>query len=658
MKKCLNSIYKILNQPKENNGVIINDLILYLIQTIPIPLKNMKINFSIPYYKNSLEINCPKLDDINIMNCSVTSLLQIFSIDNLILIFRLIITEKKILIIDEDYERLSTVADGFVSILYPFQWSHTYIPIMSDQMLKYLETFLPFINGINKSLMKLVEDVFRNGEIQEDDEVILIYVSDEKDKIRLSSTLRGKKKKLDKYISDNVPSLPSALEKDLRNKLKKLKNEAETIKKQKNQAESQNLELQIRDAFIDFFVEIFQDYGQYLSFVDEDTVFNKPLFIEKKKTDKNFYNELLDTQLFQQFTQNIINEEVQYFNYKIGLKEEGKKNKPVKTKEKIKEFTITPTFVSDDIVNSSKDENKGKKINRILTNSIEIDDNKYKEEECIVYLTPEEKKEIKEAKDKKEEDKDKPTKKQIKVKTNKAILDRIKKMNLNASSSAKKREELSEREQDNIKETIKDNVVKIFKSEETNLETKEKNELFKQLNKPFGRNFFISLLSKNTSNVILLKENSFHLLWTLINECIVSTLKCSETKNILENICLLMKSTRYFGITENGTTLTMFEKYTKVRMNNIPKIKQENFWQIWFDIDLKKKTEPTDEDKQEIIYDICKTLLELEMPKSIVKKLTDAVNIKIFGKGTELQKKTFECFIKFIVNAKYVSQVI
>ena len=41
----------------------------------------------------------------------------------------------------------------------------TYIPIMSDQMLKYLETFL-----------KLVEDVFRNVEILEDDEIFLIYV--------------------------------------------------------------------------------------------------------------------------------------------------------------------------------------------------------------------------------------------------------------------------------------------------------------------------------------------------------------------------------------------------------------------------------------------------------------------------------------------------
>ena len=220
MKKCLKSIYTILNQPEENSLILINDLIMYLIHAIPIPAKNTKVNFLIPYFRNSIEIDCPKLEDINIMNRSAAHLLRFFTIDNLILIFRLLITEKKILIIDEDYENLSKVADGFISILYPFQWIHTYIPIMSDQMLKYLETFLPFLNGINKSLMSLVENVFREGEVEEDDEVFLIYLSEEKDKIRLSSSLRGKKKKLDKYISDNIPSLPSALEKDLRNKPK------------------------------------------------------------------------------------------------------------------------------------------------------------------------------------------------------------------------------------------------------------------------------------------------------------------------------------------------------------------------------------------------------------------------------------------------------
>ena len=85
-------------------------------------------------------------------------------------------------------------ADGFISILYPFKWVHTFIPITSNQILKYLEAFLPFFNGINISLMGLVENIFKEGIIEEDDEVFLIYISE--DKIKLSSSLRGKKKKL------------------------------------------------------------------------------------------------------------------------------------------------------------------------------------------------------------------------------------------------------------------------------------------------------------------------------------------------------------------------------------------------------------------------------------------------------------------------------
>ena len=312
MQKCLNSIYTILNQNEENSPIIINDLITYLIHAIPIPSKNTNVNFLIPYQKNCIELDCPKLEDINIMSASATELLKNFSIDNLVVIFRLLITEKKILLIDEDYERLSKVSDGLISILYPFQWIHTYIPIMSDQMLKYLETFLPFLNGINKSLMPFVEKVFRDGEIQEDDEVFLIYISEDKDKIRLSSSIRGIKKKVDKYISDNVPQLPTPLEKDLKNKLKKAKAELDS-KSQNTTQDIQRLELKIRDAFIDLFVEMFHDYAQYLSFLEEDTVFNKPLFMEKQqKNYEKFYNEVLDTQLFQQFTQNVVNDD--YFN--------------------------------------------------------------------------------------------------------------------------------------------------------------------------------------------------------------------------------------------------------------------------------------------------------------------------------------------------------
>ena len=129
--------------------------------------------------------------------------------------------------------------------------------------------------------------------------------------------------------------------------------------------------------------------------------------------------------------------------------------------------------------------------------------------------------------------------KKIRATTNSSILQKIKMMNLNASNSVKKKEGLSEKEKDNLKETIKDYVVKIFKSEELNLEQKEKTELLNKLNLDFGRDFFISLLSKNSSNVILLKENSFHILWTLIYNCIINTLKLEETNKIIEEIALL-----------------------------------------------------------------------------------------------------------------------
>ena len=662
MQKCLNSIYTILSQ-NENSPIVINDLITYLIHAIPIPSINTNVNFLIPYQKSCVELDCPKLEDINIMSASATELLKNFTIDNIIVIFRLLKTKKKILLIDEDYERLSKVSDGLISILYPFKWIHTYIPIMSDQMLKYLETFLPFLNGINKSLMPFVEKVFRDGEMEEDDEVFLIYISEEKDKIRLSSSIRGIKKKVDKYIYDNIPQLPSPLAKDLKNKLKKTKAELDS-RSQNTTQDIQRLELKIRDAFIDLFVEMFHDYAQYLSFLEEDTVFNKSLFIEKQKNYEKFYNEVLDTQLFQQFTQNVINDEVGYFNTKIAQKENKDDTKEKKNKEISKRYYINPKFLNleTDIGNNMKqlEESLNKKypynendknIVPILENSIIIDNAKYNDKRCQIFMTPEEK-EL--GKEKKEENKTK--KKVIVAKTNK-ISEKLKALKLDANEKIKSKNDMTEKDQENMKELIKDYIVKIFKSEEIEWEAKEKTELMNKLNTPFGRDFFISLLSKNTMNVILLKDNSFHLLFQLIYNCIINTLKLEETNEILNNLVLLIKSTKYFGITEYAANYTMFEKY-KTKIQDVPKIRQDNFWEIWYETEISKKNEPKEEDKQEIIYEICKTLIQLELPKSMIKKLTDNINIKLYGKGTELYKKTFDVFIKFIVNAKYVSQAI
>ena len=675
MKACLKSIYTILNNdPSQNSELVINDVIMYLINSIPIPAKNTKVKFLVPFSKNCIELDCPKLDDINIMNLSATHLLRNFTIDNLIIIFKLLIFEKKILLIDNDYEKLSAVADGLVSILYPFQWVHTYIPIMSDQMLKYLETFLPFLNGINESLMSSVVKVFSEGEIEEDDEVFLIYIRE--NKIKLSSTLRGKTKKFEKYIQDTIPSIPFSLEKELKNKLKKVKSRLDEIHKYKKEDTIQNrrnLELQIRDAFIDVFVEMFQDYAKYLSFVDQDAVFNKALFLEKKsKSEKRFYNDIIDTQLFQQFTQNVINEDVGYFNNKIALKEQGKKSKkkekkPIPTMDK--EYLICPEFLklkisfdsnSNSLLKELRDkypENTKHNSVLIMEKQLDIKNENYKENNCDIYFTLEE---LASNIEKPTVTPPAPVKetKNLKKISNNAILAKIKELNLKVNIGKKeKKEEMSEKDKESIKESIKDVVVQIFQSEEITLDQKNRNELLNKLNLPIGREFFISLLSKNDINIILLNNNSLSLLWSLIYNSLLNILKLEETNKILEETALLIKSTKYFGIQENNQIFTLFDKNI-VKFQDLPKIRQVNFWQKWYDVELKKNENNKDDVqfKQNIIYDICKTLISLELPKSMVKNFTDSINIKEFGKGSELQVETFKTFIKFITSANYISK--
>ena len=137
----------------------------------------------------------------------------------------------------------------------------------------------------------------------------------------------------------------------------------------------------------------------------------------------------------------------------------------------------------------------------------------------------------------------------------------------------------------------------------------------------------------------------------------MNILKLEENDKTLEETALLIKSTKYFGTQENDQTVTLFDKNI-LKIQDLPKIRQANFWQKWYDIELKKNEKNKDDVqfKQSIIYEVCKILIQLELPKSMVKNFTDSINIKEFGKGSELQVETFKVFIKFITSANYISK--
>ena len=646
--RCLSSIYLSLKQDENfQNKICVNDLIMYLIHGIPIPSQNSSLKFLLPFDNNYIEIRHPKTNDQILMNGGAINLLNNFSIENLIIIFRLIIFEKKILVVGKDNSKIARISDGFLSILYPFKWPHVYIPVVTEQMLNYLGTFMPFISGINESFLPFVKNILAEGNKEDADEVILMYM--DVDKIKLSSSLQGKKLTLKKYLNDKIPQLPNQLESNMKTRLKRVKGELENVIKNKNLINLdiyESLEFKIRDVFVDFFVEILYDYKQYLCFLEEDAIFNKTLFLEKKpNADKHFYKELIETQLFQQFL--ISEDSSKYFKEKVSLRAQKKNYQYFQYTGKLKEYCINPSFLHiqnsgnniKDLLPELQSIYPGYyELIRIIDCNFEILEENYNCDKCNIYLTDEEKENHK--KKKKIDNFDNEEKHSVRQRTPTASL----------FTSKQQKDDLGKEDVDSIKERIKDNITKILQSEELTLNQTEKAELQNTLTMPVGRNFFISLLSKNTSNIILLKENSLYLLWNLIYDCLIFMLNLDETDEILENIVLLIKSTKYFGISLNGKTITMMERNVQ-SLQNITKIKQDNFWKMWFDTEIKYRGVSTDEEKQNSILNICKTMIFLDISKTWTKKVIDKLNAYNFKKDSPIFKKTAESAINLIITA-------
>ena len=694
MTNCLQSIFNVISEEEviklSKTNFKINDLIMYLINSVPIPIeKNSNVKFYIPFLEKGIYLQCPKLDEINIVNINYLQLIELFSIDNFIIIIRLLLFEKKILFIDDDYTRLSEVTDAFISLLYPFKWIHTYIPIMSDQMLKYLESFLPFLSGIHSSLMPLVSETFINSEVDDNEDVFLIYIKD--DKIDLSSTLKKKKKKLSKYISQiNLPNLPINSEKKLRNKLSDIKdslshnnNSKLSIgmgirrnSKVKRPVDPSESDKNIRNAFIEMFVDMFREYPKYMCILDNDVVFNKNSFLNSvHKSDKTFFDEFIDTQLFQQFTQTIFSDECEYFNKVISP--ENTKNDLMKsidiktinvyvcppqyldTKEKedepIQKFVSLyyPVNLESNFIAKSKYKDANGIIapsHRIVPYAPDILGEDYKNDNCLIYLLPNQK--------------FVSTQRNLLRDSSVKILDSIKNKNvepgdfqpLKKTFTGINLEDLNEKNKDEIKETIKDYLRKIFQSENIDYkDPKIKTEILNMLKTSYGREFFVNSLSSNLKNIVLLQPNSYKFLGFLIYNVLVSSLQMAETEKLLEEVYLLIKSSMYFGVELKGKTQTLFH-YIKSKLRDYPKIIQNNFWYIWFENEIKAKKDEGDSTKQLIILDICSKMVQIEISKTTIKNLLDYLNTKAFGENSEMGAHTQKMYIRKITEAKYLSK--
>ena len=355
MKTALNNIFIILTNHKNilqkneelNNNIyesIINDLIIYLIKIIPIPKCNTNILFNLPFSKNKIEILSPDKNNIrNLLDIKLSYLLKYFNVEDIITIYRLILFEQKLLFIDHNYNRIYTVIESFIYLLYPMEWINTIIPIMSHQMTRYLQTFLPFINGISEDLfLKNAIDALNESE----DIVYEIYITKGKIKCR---------KSIFENINniDDIPKIPDFIYAKLYSELNDLKEIYNNL--------NDNDKIQYNEYINNIFSNIFLEVNAIILYDFMDFIFNinqsenkldsemlrEMIDKKNKKQDLLFYNEIIDTQIFFYFLSNIIQNKNEYslfismlenINEKYVISSES--DKPTKWKNIIRKIKL------------------------------------------------------------------------------------------------------------------------------------------------------------------------------------------------------------------------------------------------------------------------------------------------------------------------------
>ena len=584
IEKCLESLrFAIANNNSNPNEIY--DLLVYLIKSIPIPSPGTNLNFPLPYFSELITINQPKYKDIFLFGDNPTIILEYFSVEEIIIIMRLLLFEQKILIIGNNYEILSHIIYNFSILLYPMQWVHTFIPIMTEKTIRYLDSFLPFFNGMHVSLFELASSTLENTK-----ENIFIYDLN-KHTFQINTFPSLNSKNIIKKINELIPQFPKNILNNITFGLGVVKSYLDKIKNIKK-ASDENLgeNIKIKQVFIQAFIEILYDYKTYLTLLNDKPIFNTKTLLEKRpKADYKFYNEITQTQLFHLFIQNnpvnykantFFEEQLDLYDKLTDKKNFMKEfidnyNKICKINEN---YFIPPEILENfDVKNPKKIKIQGPlneveykknikkkyfiydtyfkpksilKSNKLIITGIFTFENNKIASEINYYIFPKEK---------------------INNESEKAIVN---------YSNDELGKELTPMEKDDIKENITDVITKIFKNDEISDPEETEKLILDSLNNDYGIDLYTNSLYDN-KNILHKAQFEFlnKLIFSSLNKILIS--KITQRKKLIYT-AQLIKSCENFRTKENSLDNILYPKLSKIQI-----ISDENFWKEYADLFIK-----------------------------------------------------------------------
>ena len=231
-------------------------------------IRNQNIDFYfIPNYGKEWDINDQYLE----------TLFRVLSIDIISTAWQGLLLEKKLFLLCSSKETLLQVAHSFITLLFPFKWIHTYIPILPEKLKAFIESPMPLIFGIPFKI--------EVNELPEDSLIINID------------------KNCFENYREEIPKLTGKLKVFLEKKLNKLKEKYQIEKPIDSKIWMEYLDEvnpkiipeniikidcgEIRDVFFDVFIHMFKNYQKYIKYKKKDKDIDIDIDLDKNEQEEN-----------------------------------------------------------------------------------------------------------------------------------------------------------------------------------------------------------------------------------------------------------------------------------------------------------------------------------------------------------------------------------
>nr|XP_027806499.2 DENN domain-containing protein 3 isoform X2 [Marmota flaviventris] len=228
-----------------------------------------------------------------------------FSPEKVLQILTCILTEQRIVFFSSNWALLTLIAECFMVYLHPLQWQHTFVPILSAQMLDFIMAPTSFLMGCHLDHFEEVS--------KEADGLVLIDIDH-------GSVTCSKSSECDV----DIPDIPLLAAQTFVQRVQNLRLHPElhlahlgsstdlNEGRARRRAWQQTLNCQIQHSALQLLVGIFREVKDHVNY--EHRVFNSDEFLKTRAAgEQHFYKQVLDTYMFHSFLKARLNRTMDAF---------------------------------------------------------------------------------------------------------------------------------------------------------------------------------------------------------------------------------------------------------------------------------------------------------------------------------------------------------